>query len=214
MPIKIPSNSDNEDWYRAVAHQVWTGTKLYVQTARTKWAERTATLIKTARLEHASDSCFGMSILLCWSRGGLGNAHTVTVGKSLGCTCPVAMWLCGCVAALLCSVLSRWTSTLLNQPWPHGLAILSCASCPPYCSCLLTPQHPPCPRPWRLRSVRFFFPLVPFASCGTCYPSSATFELCLCAFLCASVTSLKWGCQLHRPDRIALSVSRVCKTSG
>lgn len=104
---------------------MWTGTKLYVQTARTKWAERTATLIKTARLEHASDSCFGMSILLCWSRGGLGNAHTVTVGKSLGCTCPVAMWLCGCVAALLCSVpfqmnLHPIESTM--APWPcHSL---------------------------------------------------------------------------------------------
>lgn len=155
-----------------------------MQTARTKWAECTATLIKTARLEHTSDSCFGVSILLCWSGGGLRNAHTVTVGKSLGHTCLVAMWLCGCVAALLCSVLSRWTSTLLNQPWPHNLVILSCDSYPLYCSCLLTPQHPPCPRPWRLRSVRFFPPLGSLRLLWDLLPQLNHFWvvlMCLCA---------------------------------
>lgn len=108
-----------------MAHQVWTGTKLYVQTARTKWAERTATLIKTARLEHASDSCFGMSILLRWSWGRTGERPHCYCWQVFGSHLPcgyVVVWLCGRASVLCPFQMNLHPIESAMAPWPcHSL---------------------------------------------------------------------------------------------
>lgn len=121
-----------------------------------------------------------MSILLCWS-GEEWGTPTLLLLASIWVT--PALWLCSCVA-----VWPRFcTLSLPDEPSPywinHGPMALPFSRMPPYCSRLLTP---PCSCPWRLRSMRFFFPLFPFASCGTCYPSSTTYKWCLCAFMLQS----------------------------
>lgn len=177
-----------------------------------KWAERTAMLIKTARLEHASYSCFGMSILLCWSGEDCG---TPTLLLLASIWVAPALWLCGCVA-----VWPRFCSlSFPDEPSPywinHGPMALPFSRTPATHRIAHVFWHPNILHvPVCEVCIQWvFFPLVSIHLLWNLLPQLNHLQVVLMC-LYASVTSLKWGCQLHRPDRIALSISRICKTSG